>query len=149
MDDGLVGPARHQSAAVGSGEELEEQFVCPSTWRVGNHRASEGQMMRRRNDVGRKSTKPRARRGTAADRRGAPPAWRALRRVVGARLLANALSENIFTEKSDVYAYAIVIWEVLTRYHRAGLGYPRDHDDKFWSLAASTRAVRRQALLGN
>ena len=36
------------------------------------------------------------------------------------------LSENIFTEKTDVYAYAIVIWEVLTgEVPWAGLGYPQ------------------------
>ena len=36
------------------------------------------------------------------------------------------LSENIFTEKSDVYAYAIVIWEVLTgEVPWTGLGYPQ------------------------
>ena len=36
------------------------------------------------------------------------------------------LSENIFTEKGDVYAYAIVIWEVLTgEVPWAGLGYPQ------------------------
>ena len=36
------------------------------------------------------------------------------------------LSENIFTEKGDVYAYAIVIWEVLTgEVPWTGLGYPQ------------------------